>query len=177
MTNNVEDITKYDFKSSDELLLDTNVWLLTNAPQKPGNKRAAVYSRALLNILKANSRIYIDVLIVSEFINAYARGKWKLLSSNTEFKQFRKSKDFKPVAQDIAADVKRVLKHCTRIESGIESPTIDALIDEYAMGDSDFNDQILTNLCQRKGLKLVTDDGDFKSSGIPVLTANPRLIG
>ncbi len=50
-------------------------------------------------------------------------------------------------------------------------------VDEYAAGESDFNDQIIAVLCKRKGLKLVTDDGDFHGQGIPVVTANRRLLG
>jgi predicted nucleic acid-binding protein len=177
MMHKAEAITSYDFKPSDELLLDTNIWLLVYGPQKPGDKRVAVYSQALAKILAAKSRIYIDVLIVSEFINAYARSKWRLAAPHIkEFKTFRKSPDFKPIAQDIAADIKLVLQHCTRLESGFESLTIDNLMNEYAAGDSDFNDQILTILCKRKGLKMVTDDGDFKGQGIPVVTANNRLL-
>lgn len=180
MTHSAEEITRYEFQPSDELLLDTNVWMLVYGPQGSVGGRAAVYSQALANIFAAQSRIYIDVLIVSEFINTYARLKWNLWktqsASSTDFKKFRKSGDFKPIAQDIAADVKRVLKHCTRVDSGFESLAIDALIDEYAAGDSDFNDQILTTLCKRSGLKLVTDDGDFKGQGIPVITANKRLL-
>lgn len=177
MTHRAKEITRYEFQPSDELLLDTNVWMLVYGPQSPGNHRVAVYSQALAKILAAQSRIHIDVLIVSEFINTYARLKWKLLStSSTDFKQFRKSVDFKPVAQDIAADVKRVLQHCTRVASGFESLVIETLIDEYAAGNSDFNDQVLTTLCKRTGLKLVTDDGDFKGLGIPVITANKRLL-
>jgi hypothetical protein len=81
------------------------------------------------------------------------------------------------VAWDIAADVKRVLQHCTRVASGFETLAIDTLIDEFATGDLDFNDQILTSLCDRTGLKLVTDDGDFRGRGISVITANQRLLG
>ena len=176
MTYKPEEITQYAFAPSDELLFDTNVWLFLYGPQGPKNARAAVYSQALARILAAQSRIYIDVLIVSEFINRYARLEFRLLSKSDDFKQFRKSAEFKPVARDIAADVKRVLQHCTRVESGFESPAIDALINEYAAGDSDFNDQILTALCKGKGLKLVTDDGDFKGGEIPVVTANQRLL-
>lgn len=175
-----ERITDYAFKSSDHLLLDTNVWLLVYGPQKPGNNRVAIYSQALAKILTAQSRVYIDVLIVSEFINAYARLKWNLWKNQStcsdDFKKFRESQDFKPIAQDIASDVKRVLQSCTRVEDGFESLAIESLVDEYALGDSDFNDQILTELCNRKGLKLVTDDGDFKGQGIPVITANKRLL-
>ncbi len=176
MAHRVEEIASYAFKSSDKLLLDTNVWMLVCGPQKPEDSRVATYSQALTKILDAKSRIYIDVLIVSEFMNTYARLKWKLLSSLPDFKQFRKSKDFKPVAQDIAADAKRVLQHCTRVEDGFESLAIESLMDEYAAGNSDFNDQILATLCKKQGLKLVTDDGDFRGREIPVITANKRLL-
>ena len=172
-----EAITSYTFTSTDELLLDTNVWLLVYGPQKPGDRRVAVYSGALARILAARSRIYIDVLIVSEFINTYARLQWKLsFSSFADFKQFRKSTHFQPIAQDIAADMKRVLQHCTRIANGFESLAIDAVLDIYMAGDSDFNDQILAAICQRAGLKLITDDADFKGWDIPVITANRRLL-
>jgi len=176
MSHRAEEISRYDFKASDELLLDANVWLFVYGPQQPGDRKVAVYSQALAKILAAQSRIYIDVLILSEFINTYARLKWKLLSAGTSFKRFRKSAAFKPVAQDIAADVKQVLRHCTRIEGSFDSMVIEPLIDEYAAGDSDFNDQVLTTLCQKTGLKLVTDDSDFKGRGIAVITANNRLL-
>jgi predicted nucleic acid-binding protein len=176
MTHRVEEISRYRFKPSDELLVDTNIWLLVYAPQKPGDSRVAVYSDAFYKILAAQSQIYIDVLIVSEFITQYARLKHQLLAPKLKFKDFRRSQDFKSVAQDIASDVKRILKHCAWMENSFESLAIDALIDEYAIGESDFNDQIIITLCKSKGLKLVTDDGDFKNCGIPVVTANKRLL-
>jgi predicted nucleic acid-binding protein len=179
MAHRAEKISTYNFKSSEALLLDANIWLFVYGPQKPTDTRVAVYSEALAKILAAKSCVYIDVLIVSEFINAYARMKWNLLPKSSRpryFKQFRRSEDFKPVAQGIAADVKRVLQHCIPVESSFESLAIDTLVDEYAAGDSDFNDQVLTALCKKKGLKMVTDDVDFKGRGIPVITANKRLL-
>ena len=178
MENNALAVASYNFKSEDELFVDTNVWLFIYGPQKPGDTRVAAYSHALARILAAQSRIYIDVLIVSEFVNTYARLKWKLVAPHiNQFKAFRKSVEFKPVAQDVAADVKRVLKHCSRIESSFEALDIDGLINQYGAGDSDFNDQVITELCKRNGLTLVTDDGDFDGQGIPVVTANKRLLG
>jgi len=177
MANNVLAVASYNFKPEDELFVDTNVWLFIYGPQKPRDTRVAAYSHALARILAAQSRIYIDVLIVSEFINTYARLKWNVLGKpHTDFKRFRKSAEFKPIAQDIAADVKRVLKQCDRLENGFELLDIDGLIGEYAAGDSDFNDQVIAALCKRKGLKLVTDDGDFGAHGVPVVTANKRLL-
>lgn len=177
MTPRTEAITNYTFTSVDELLLDTNIWLLVYGPQKPGDRRVAVYSGAFAKMLAAQSRIYIDVLIVSEFINSYARLKWNLVSStHPNFKQFRKSSHFKPIAEDIAADMKQVLRHCTPIANGFESLALNDLLDSYALGDSDFNDQVLADLCQRSGLKLVTDDADFRGQGIPIITNNRNLL-
>lgn len=177
MTNSVQAVGTYSFKSDDQLLLDTNIWMLVYGPQRPGDRRVAAYSQALADMLAANSRIYIDVLIVSEFINTYARLKWNVVGKpQGDFKQFRKSADFKPIAKEIAADLKRVLKHCTRIENDFAVLDIDGLVNEYAAGDTDFNDQVLAELCRKRGLTLVTDDGDFGGQGVSVVTANRRLL-
>lgn len=177
MTNRALAVDTYNFAPDDQLLLDTNIWLFVYGPQRPGDAKVATYSQALANILAANSRIYIDVLIVSEFINTYARLKWNVMGKpHGTFKNFRKSPDFKTIARDIAADVKQVLKHCSRIENGFAALDIDGLVDEYAAGDADFNDQVLAELCRSRGLTLVTDDGDFSGQGISVVTANRRLL-
>lgn len=177
MANNVFSVANYNFTPDDELLLDTNIWLFVYGPQKPGDAKVATYSQALAKILAAKSSIYIDVLVVSEFINTYARLKWNVMGKpHGEFKQFRKSQDFNPIAQDVAADIRRVLSHCVRVENGFETLDIDSLIGEFAVGDSDFNDQVIAALCQQRGLKLVTDDGDFRGQGIPLVTANRRLL-
>ena len=177
MTNNAVSVASYNFKPDDELLLDTNIWLFVYGPQKPGNARVAIYSQALAKILAAKSRIYIDVLIVSEFINTYARLKWNVLGKpRADFKRFRNSQDFKPIAQGVADDIQRVLNHCSRVDNGFKELDIDELIAEYGAGNSDFNDQIIAALCKKNGLKLVTDDGDFGGQGIPIVTANKRLL-
>ena len=69
MRNRAENITHYVFKSTDALLLDANIWFFVYGPHRLDDKRVPVYSGALDRILKAKSRIYVDVLILSEFIN------------------------------------------------------------------------------------------------------------
>lgn len=177
MANKAFAANDYNFAPDDKLLLDTNVWFFIYGPQKPGDTRAAVYSEVLAKILAARSKVFIDVLIVSEFINTYARLKWNVMDKpHGNFKSFRKSRDFKPIAQDISADVKQILKHCLRIESGFDALAIIDLLDEYALGKADFNDQVIATLCREKGLILVTDDGDFRDNEIPIVTANRRLL-
>lgn len=176
MALNTVSVEKYRFKSQDKLFLDTNIWFYLYAPQNPNSYWVNIYSKAFGRILAAKSCIYIDILVVCEFINAYARLKWHTNASHIEFKTFRNSKDFKPIAQEIADNTKRVLSHCSRIENDFKKVKIDDLLNDYATGDFDFNDQMITDLCKRKGLKLITNDGDFKGQGIPILTANGKLL-
>ena len=186
MKNKAVSLKSYHFQSEDKLFFDANIWLFIYGPQEQRNSRnMGIYSSAFRRILEAQSRIYIDVLIVSEFINTYARQKWNILkrsdniseTNRENFKNFRNSPDFKPIAQEIADNTKRILKHCSKIESGFKTLELDSLINEYADGGNDFNDQVFKELCKSRGLKLVTDDSDFKGQGISILTANNRLLG
>ena len=177
MARDVSHVEYYAFTSEDELFLDTNIWLFIYGPQDPASTQMYAYSSAFRHILEARSRIYIDALVISEFINAYARQQWYLIAPDTKFKEFRNSPLFNPVAQEIADNTKRVLNHCSRIESRFETLDIDGLMNEYAEGGVDFNDQVIRKLCNSRGLKLVTDDVDFGGQGISIITANRRLLG
>ena len=180
MKNNSSEISAYAFTPNDEFLLDTNIWFSIYGPTRPGDRKAMVYSRALSQMLAVKCQIYVEVLILSEYVNRYARLKHNILKSrpgiDQDFKRFRKSPAFKPVASDIAGDVRQILKHCERIESHLPEVDIAALIDEFEKGDSDFNDQILAELCKRRNLKLVTHDSDFKDCGVNIVTANRDLL-
>jgi len=80
MAKSAEEIGKYVFQADDELLVDANVWFFLYGPHPPGSPKAALYSGALARILAAKSCIYVDVLIISEFVNRYARLKHQILT-------------------------------------------------------------------------------------------------
>lgn len=171
-------IDQYQFNSNDKLFFDANIWLFLYGPNKPNNPKVSLYSQSFASIIAAKCTIFIDVLILSEFINSIARTRWKLDAPHIQnFKTYRKTAGFQSTAKDIATDAKRILTSCSRIESGFEQTLIQDILDEYALGDSDYNDQILTSLCKRENLILVTDDGDFKNKGISILSDNKKLLG
>ena len=170
-------VENHNFTVQDRLFLDANIWLYLHSPKQYKASWVNIYSNAFNRLLKANSRIYIDVLVLSEFINSYARLKWSLVRRHYRtFKTFRNSADFKPVAQDIVNDVKQIMNHCSRLESGFATVAMESLLAEYAEGNADFNDQVITALCKRNGLTLITHDSDFRTQDIPILTANPSLL-
>ena len=177
MTIKALSVSNYTFSSEDKLFFDANIWLFLHGPQQsPVRNRVKTYSQAFKRILIAKSQIHIDVLIVSEFINSYARIMWRNSRLNIDFKRYRNSTQFKRVAQIIASDVKLVMQHCSPVESGFVKLEMNDLLDEYAAGGFDFNDQVISELCKTEGLTLITHDGDFKGSGVPILTANKKLL-
>ena len=179
MTHDTFHVEDYNFTPDDELFLDANIWLFLYGSQEPTctNTKMRTYSSAFRRILEAGSRLYIDVLVVSEFINTRARQQSRLVAPDKKFKKFRNSPRFKPVARAIVDDINRVLSRCSRIENRFETLDIGGLMSEYAEGGTDFNDQVIRELCRSRGLKLVTDDGDFDGQGISILTANKGLLG
>lgn len=176
MTDRVFSITDYNFLPDDELFLDTNIWLKIFCPLTANEPRVSVYSSAFRRILETNCRIYIDVLVVSEFINTYSRILWRHSQTTPGFKEFRNSQQFEPIAQEIASNITRILKHCSRLDNKFDSLKIRDLLDEYSKGSVDFNDQVIGRLCRSRNLKLITDDQDFKVDGISILTANNNLL-
>lgn len=177
--NQTLNINSYAFAQTDELFIDANVWFYIHGPQIPKDQRSTNYSKALANILQAKCSIFIDVLILSEFINRYSRLKCtqeKGTADPTTFKSYRQSSDFKIVAKDIADAVRRIFKHSKCVESGFTSIDVNNLLTNYESKCPDFNDQILAEICKSKSLKLVTHDSDFKDYDITILTANRNML-
>lgn len=175
--NSAVDVANHVFRKNEQLFLDANVWLLVHGLHGSRGRRVTTYSSALRRILEAKCRIHADVLVVSEFINTYSRLKWRQTGTRKEFKNFRNSEEFKQVAREVADSVGRVMDLCSRVESGFGALDVKGLFHEYAAGQADFNDQMIRELCRSRNLTLVTDDADFGTQGIRVLTANRRLLG
>ena len=83
-------VSNYNFTSRDKIFLDANIWLYLYGLPKLKSRWRPIYNTVFNDILKANSQIYIDVLVVSEFINAYARIKQKVVAPLTAISKRRR---------------------------------------------------------------------------------------
>ena len=82
-------IADHYFDSQDKLFIDTNIWIYIHGLNGPKNPLAKIYSQALKKMIDSKSKIYIDILIISEFINYYAQTKCRLAGkTKEEFKNF-----------------------------------------------------------------------------------------
>ncbi|MGC9327330.1 MAG: hypothetical protein ACP5I1_06830 [Candidatus Hinthialibacter sp.] len=180
----IKSVDRYEFSSKDRILFDANIWLFLDSPNPPNDAKVQQYSKAFKKILQAKCTIYVDVLILSECINAYARIRHKhFLKDNPNasseylnYKIYRNSSHFQSVAEEIANFSRRIVSRCTRLDCPFNDMNMDALFNDFEKNPRDFNDQILSEICKLKKLLFITDDSDFKECDFLILTANPRLL-
>lgn len=178
MRNKAIDVNNHPFSDTDEILVDANIWIYLCTPAGiPGSWPVQTYSKILSRILKAGSQLFLDVLVLSEFINRYARIEMKRLQpAQTDFKVFRNSPDYASVAKSIEAEVKQLLMVCQPVDHTFSEWDLNRLLTEFGANTVDWNDQLITENCKKHGFSLLTNDSDFTEGGISVLTANNRLL-
>ena len=171
-------IDDYEFKSGEALFFDTNIWFVMYGPQtynKPAYQNK--YSSAYRRILEAKCEIFINILVVSEFINTYARIAYRQHQKKFKsFKEFRNSKYFAHVASDISNAVRKILDQSTPVGLNFDSMDLAKIVQEFKFGKLDFNDQVICEMCIHSNFKLITDDSDFMNCGAPIITANKKLF-
>lgn len=179
------DVGSHSFSGAERLFFDANIWLFLYGPTIGYRSRQiSLYADAWKRIRRAKSAVYIDALVISEFINRFSRLEYDQTANMNQryrkFKDFRKSPDFQPIANDIASQVQRILAYAHQCGSCFESIDLNAMMNEYSQGAADFNDLVIAELCMKNQFTLLTDDADFNlpvSKGLSLMTANRRLLG
>ena len=116
-------------------------------------------------------------MIISEFINAFSRIEFKQQSEFTRFKEFRSSLSYRAIAQDLAYNVKKILKSTLACDPEMQAINLPEVMDLFEQGKYDFNDLLFAQICRAKGMIFVTHDKDFSELGVDILTANEKLVG
>lgn len=177
MKNKAFDARRHSFTAGDQILPDANIWVYLFGPASATvGPAVGLYSAVLNNVLKAQSRLFLDVLVIGEFINRYARLEANRLQPGVNFKVFRNSAAFVPVARDIAQQASVIISLCHSLDHHFAQWKVATLLTDYATGGFDFNDQLLVETCRKYGLALLTNDTDFTEGGITVFTTHHRLL-
>lgn len=179
MNNKAYDLASYSFSSGEQVLIDTNIWLyLFPAPGDPKRPFAQQYSSAFGRLISAQARPVLDPLVLSEYLNRYCRIEWEggYKAKYSNFKMFRTSSDFLSVGNSAKIFASKILGCCHLHPTSAKELNLKQALTDFAAGELDFNDALLVAVCQKRGIKLMTNDGDFKQGGIEVLTTNPKLL-
>jgi len=132
------------------------------------------YARVFRTLLTQGNPLYIDFLVISEVINRVLRIEHLKLNSNMSFKNFRDSQDGKDTLDDIHTIIKGNILNRFNVEGKIfNNQEMENLM---VINDLDFVDKATVSLCAEKSLVLLTNDRDFKNSGLDILTGNPNIL-
>lgn len=177
MTATCFDVETYTFQSSEKYFVDASVWLAVYGPTVPKDRRARVYSNALMRLRTSNASIFIDVIVMAELVNRWSRFvHGQLPEPRPPFKTYRASPQFASVAQDVANQVRSILKYVKRTGTPFANVDIDSVLARFASGGDDINDQLIAEKCRLDGLVLVADDGDMARYDVRLVTGNKGLL-
>ncbi len=132
------------------------------------------YAQVFGNLLKEKNGLYVDFLVISEVVNRILRIEHQKLHSNQTFKAFRTSKHGKQALSDIYLMVKdNILKCFSVIGKSFNKTEVEGLL---VANQLDFTDKAIVSICSENNLVLLTNDKDFKDSGLDILTSNPNIL-
>lgn len=172
--------------SGKNILLDTNIWIYLFCPLGHSEAKEFIvkkYSRAFNRLIHSDNKLYIDVMILSEFINRYLRLVFHVYMENNNIesgfdfkKDYKQTGDFKENIQLIAATIKnKILPKVSVANFSYENRNIEELIDNLKDKMTDFNDLHFEKLCKTKGFILFTDDRDYSDSSLDIISGNPKI--
>jgi predicted nucleic acid-binding protein len=174
-------LSSVSFEKNPELFFDTNIWLYIYGPfANPNDWRTSKYSQFYKRVLENKCRIFINLTVISEFLNRYLRMIHDVLKKGGEapenYKDFRATAAFVEALQGAADDLHHIMRDCDRVNTDISSIDFDNFIRRMHSGKMDFADIVAADHCVEKGWVLVTHDCDFSGISSKVATANPQLL-
>lgn len=166
MGANIIDIRSYSPRSGDIFFFDNNIWMYLFCPLGNYNQnKQDIYSSFLDSIKTANSTIFINSMVLSEFSNCYLRMDFELWKE--EFgkhgahfkKEFVGSKRYQETVQEIGIGLRNILKFCERTTDSFNAVEMSNILRHF--NKIDFNDSYYLELSRLNEWKIVTDDQDF----------------
>lgn len=136
------------------------------------------YARVFRNLLRQGNNLYVNFLIISEVVNRILKIEFQKLKSNSnqsfKFKDFRNSEVGRDVINDIYLIVQtEILSRFEIIDKTFNKNDIEGFL---MVDQLDFVDKATVSICSENNLVLLTNDRDFKNSGLDILTGNPRIL-
>lgn len=170
--------SKYKFFSNDDILVDTNFWLLIY--DVLGSKDDYGYAELLDHITSSN--LYVTDLILSEFIHSSVKIAFKNYCAETGHpdwsykRNYQQTDDFKYNYKVATETVKEdILRFATIIDT--PKSCVEAALNE-PNNMLDYNDRIIVQTAISSHLAILTNDADYKNCGadIKIFTRNKSLL-
>lgn len=166
MAANIIDIKKYSPKTSDVFFFDNNIWMFLFCPLGNYNRnKQKCFSSFLQSVHSLNCTIFINSLVLSEFVNRYLRLDFELWKKEHQqhcanFKlDYIGTQRYSETVEEIKVSLRNILKICEKGTDNFNTINLDNVLKH--LKEIDFNDSYYLELAKISNWKIVTDDGDF----------------
>ena len=140
-----------------------------------------IYSSAFGKLLRQNNELMVDFIVISEIVNRAHRLEYdKHLSANgisrnsLTYKQYRNSADGQSALSDIYLIVEtNILSSFTVVGKAFTKADIQSFL---VVEPLDFSDKGILLTCQENGYVLLTNDADYKTADIDILSSNSAIL-
>lgn len=160
------------FTSADKILIDTNILIYVYCPLNSKNCEsfASHYSDTLQKIADAKASVFVNSLVISEFINRWLRLDYEKSGLGGTFKKdYRLSDRYKTTMKTILKELSKFYKHCSVRQLDDSFSIVDFQNKYKSFPESDFNDIIIAENAKINDCKILTQDGDFAQYGVKVI--------
>lgn len=176
----VEKIRDFKVCSGDCFFFDNNVWMYLFSPISGVNEyQQREYGKLLRDIRVARATVFINSLIVSEYISRSLRlnhSLWRdrVIRSGGRFvdykKDYRPTPEFETARREAYGEMADILSIALRKPDDFNALNLDDVMDARGM---DFNDAYYVTFCKLNRLIMVSDDKDLQLTplDITILTA------
>lgn len=152
--------------SEDKVFVDTNILIFLFSPSFVNSHHYQVekYSSLYGKLLNVGSELYVNELVISEFINRCMRIDFERnfnQNGNKDYKtDYRISSEYDKTLRIVLKQVKKILKNVKQIDNNFK--TFDIVGSVSSNLKTDFNDLIIADTVRKNSLKLLSNDRDFK---------------
>lgn len=139
------------------------------------------YASAFNNLMTQQNELVVDFMVISEVINRIIRIEYEkhlvthqLTRQVFSYKTYRDSTEGESAMNDIYLIVKHTILPLFSVSGKTFSKNE---IETFLTLDTlDFTDKGVVQLCIENNFVLLTNDKDFKQSGVDILSSNPALL-
>lgn len=162
-----------NINDGDNVFIDTNVLILYLHPSHINRKKRSYYANAIDMLQNKKCQMFINSLVVSEFINRFLRFDFAQIKDENikEFKRhYRQTQNYINTLQFAITELSKFCKtfNVRYIRDNFDKMDIMALYAKYGYS-FDFNDLIIAENVRSKNLKLLTDDRDFQNLNVALI--------
>ena len=167
MAPRVVEISDYTPTFNDSFFFDNNVWMFIFCPIGNHNqKKQHIYSSFLQVLIQRKAIIFINSLVISEFVNASLRLDFNLWQKE-EGRSFEFKKDYVGIdrynetVSEINGALNKIFRITEKVPDDFNAISIENI--QNHLENIDFNDSYYIEQALMKDWIIVTDDRDFRN--------------